>query len=102
MVHGLAYEGMLTLSSLCLVSIIASKMYRRIFYKNSHVDVERIINYVDSASIACTFSGVVFLAISVYSSLLSHTARTWVDSVLFSNQIMLALCHDFMDCFSSD
>jgi len=91
MVHGLAYEGMLTLSGLCLISIIASKMYHKTLNKIMYVDVEKIIRYVDMASVACTFAGIVFLAMSVSSSLLSFTAKTLTDSLLFSNQMMLAI-----------
>lgn len=91
MVHGLAYEGMLTLSSFCLISIIASKLYHKTLNRMFYVNVEKIIIYVDTASVACTFGGVIFLLISVFSSTFSFTAKTPKDSVLFNNQIMLAI-----------
>lgn len=91
MVHPIMYEGMLTLSSLCLVSIIASKVYHKTLNKLLHVDVEKIIKYVDTASVTCTFVGIIFLLIGVYSSLSSFTAKTQIDSVLFNNQIMLVI-----------
>lgn len=91
MLYQLLHEGMLLLSSICVASIIAFKIYRRIFSKVLYVDVERGMDYVDTASVTCTFFGGVFLVISVFSNLLSFTAKTSTESVLFSNQIMLMI-----------
>jgi len=91
MVHDILYEGMLTLSGICIISIIVSKLYRKAFGKILYIDAEKILKYVDPASVAGALGGVIFLVISIYVSFSSPSTETFIDSPLFMNKTLMAI-----------
>jgi hypothetical protein len=91
MVHDILYEGMLTLSGICVISIIVSKLYRKAFGKFLYIDVEKIVRYVDPASVAGALSGIIFLMISVYVSFSASATETLINSPLFMNKTLMTI-----------
>lgn len=91
MVHGLAYEGMFMLSSVCIVSIIFFMLYSKGLGKILHVDVDNILMYIDPVSIAGASVGVILLMISLYQGFPSLVSGTLTNSQLRANLTMMVV-----------
>ncbi|MFQ5999806.1 MAG: hypothetical protein ACE5J6_03410 [Candidatus Bathyarchaeia archaeon] len=86
------HEGMLTLAFFCIIIIVAAKIYRKTFSRILYIDVEKIIQFVEPASVLGAIGGTIFLVVSAY---LGFTIRggvgTMVNDPLLMNKVMMSV-----------
>ncbi|MFQ6000026.1 MAG: hypothetical protein ACE5J6_04535, partial [Candidatus Bathyarchaeia archaeon] len=86
------HEGMLTLAAFCILIILAAKVYRKTFSRILYIDVEKIVQFVEPASVIGAIGGTIFLVISSY---IGFTIRggigTVVNDPLLMNKVMMAI-----------
>lgn len=86
------YEVTLTFATVCIIFIIASKLYRKAFNKRFDVNIERGIKYVEAGSVLGTLSGTFLLAISTYLVLdFLIQFHALVNSPLIMNKVMMLI-----------
>lgn len=86
------HEGMLTLAGLSLLVIVAAKFYRKVFGRILYIDTDKIVDYVEPATVVGAIGGVTFLIVSIYVALtlLIGGAGSLVDSQLLMNKVMMS------------
>lgn len=96
------HEGMLTLASLCIIIIIAAKVYKRTFGKILYIDVERIIKFIEPTTVIGALGGSIFLVVSAYIGMfyVSGGADALVSQALLMNKVMMSIfAEDFWIIF---
>jgi len=87
------HEGMLTLAALSTLIIILAKLYRRTFNRILYIDVERIIAFVEPASVLGALGGSIILLVSAYIGIFYVTGGidALVTSPLLMNKTMMSI-----------
>jgi len=87
------HEGMLTLAALSILVIILAKLYRRTFSRILYIDVERIIGFVEPASVLGALGGSIVLLASAYigTFYVISGIDALVTSPLVMNKVMMAI-----------
>lgn len=86
------HEGMLTLAGLSLLVIVAAKLYRKLLGRILYIDIDKIIDYIEPATVLGAIGGVSFLIASIYLALtlLIGGAGSLVNSPLLMNKVMMS------------
>ncbi len=89
------HEGMLTLAGLSILIIIAAKLYRRLFGRILYIDVDKIVDYVEPATVLGAVGGVAFLIVSIYLAITLPTpflegGGLLVDKPILMNKVMMS------------
>ncbi len=89
------HEGMLTLAGLSILIIVAAKLYRRLFGKILYIDVDKIVDYVEPATLLGAIGGVAFLIVSIYLAITLPTpflegGGSLVNKPLLMNKVMMS------------
>jgi hypothetical protein len=87
------HEGMLTLAAISIILIVLAKLYGRTLGKTLYIDTERIIAFVEPASVLGALGGSIFLLVSAYVGLflVTNGLDTLVTSPLLMNKVMMAI-----------
>jgi len=87
------HEGMLTLAALSIIIIIAAKLYRRTFSKILYIDAEKIVGFVEPASVLGALGGSIILLVSAYIGMFYVTGGidALVTSPLLMNKVMMSI-----------
>jgi hypothetical protein len=86
------HAGMLALAGFCIILIILAKLYQKLLGKILYIDVERIINFVEPASVLGALGGSIFLVVSAYVGfMVTEGVGALVNSPLLMNKVMMAI-----------
>jgi len=86
---------MLTLAGLCILIIVAAKLYRKIFGRILYIDVDKIVEYVEPATVMGAIGGVTFLIVTISLAItfpkpFLEGGGSLVNKPLLMNKVMMS------------
>jgi len=80
---------MLTLAGLSILIIVALKLYRKLFGRILYIDIDKIIDYVEPATVIGSLGGVTFLIVTISLAITFPSPFLEGGSSLFSRPLLM-------------